>query len=156
MTWDTVWNILKLTGSLVGLAALVTLCAKVWSSTTKDKIISLLETELDLARQHTERCDLEVVHYREEMHQVRGECQADVTKHEAALLAAREKLKVAEVANAGLLAKTDLSPVMESLTGFIKEQRNFTKEQTEINAQVLEALKRLTSPRLEHAAVSKP
>jgi len=136
MTWENLWNIAKMLGAVTGLAALVTLIARIWTSAIRERLIETLQDDLKLAREHSEHGD-------KLRHDLRAELQGQLSKVEAELLFARGKMKDVEVENARLLAKTDLSPVMQSLTSFIEEQRNFTKEQTEINARVLKALEQL-------------
>lgn len=123
MTWDTVWNISK----LLGMCGAFVIAAWI---ITKHKVVEILQLELKLSREHSEQCDKTVLHYRDEMHATRNECTAEVDK-------AEQQLKAVEIENASLKAKTDLSPVMETMTKFIGEQ-------TQINGQVLQALERLT------------
>lgn len=138
MTWDTGENAVKVFGwILVGVAAITTI-AKVWTNTAKDKLIEIFEKELSISRQHIEQCDKDVLHYRAEMHEVRKESQAKVFQADTDMLILREKLKQMEIDSAVLISKTDLSPVMVSLTNFIKDQ-------TEINSKILTALKQLTN-----------
>lgn len=144
MTWDTGENTAKLIGWVLFGVAAVTTIAKVWTNTAKDKLIEIIEKELSISRQHIEQCDRDVLHYREEMHEVRKECQAKILQSDSDLLLARETMKQVEIENARLMERTDLTPLMSRLTDFITEQRKFTQEQTAINERVLKALQQLT------------
>lgn len=144
MTWNMAENAAKTVGWILGGISVVTVLAKSWAGAAKDKCIEMLEKQLTIALQRTEQCDKDILHYREELHQVRNECNDKLTQSALTLLDSHEKLKKVEIENATLLARTDLTPVMSSLTEFIVEQRKFTKEQTEINERVLQALQQLT------------
>lgn len=148
--WEIIFNVLKLIGIAGGVSAAV-IAARIWLreqseqgiSHAKDDVIALLRTELELARIHADQADKTVLHYRDEMHTTRKECDADAKVAQADREDALKTLKQVEIENATLRAKTDLSPVMGAMTDMIKDQRKFFKEQTDINAEVLTALRDL-------------
>lgn len=142
--WETAFNVLKVLGALAAITGAVIVCARVWSGSAKDQFIALLQQELKISREHCDQCDKDVAHYRDEMHTTRNECSDTVEKARVKVDEIKDQVKKLEIDNATLLAKTDLSPVMNVMTEFITEQRGFIKEQTEINHKVLEALQQLT------------
>ncbi len=149
--WDTAFNFLKILGSVGGLAALVVIVARVWNGTANERLIKVLESELKLKQEHCEGADRTVLHYRDEMHDTRKECEGKTKVAELERDQAKDALKQVQIENADLRARTDLSPVMMTMTEFIKEhresmeqQREFIREQTEINTQILSVLKGLS------------
>lgn len=139
--WETLWNISKVLVGLATLAAVIAIAAKMWSLTAKDNLIDILKEELKVARDHSDACDKTTLHYRNEMHEVRNKAEASIRTAQVSFEDSQARLKMVEIENATLKAKTDLSPVMETMTKFIQEQ-------TLINSKILQALERLA----EHMA----
>lgn len=143
MIWNvlaTITNVLGTIGTIVGvtvviLGAIATI-SRVWSETGKDKLISILKDQND-------RLDQDCRHYRQEVHGIRAEAQVVISDAEVKVARMAQSLKEVELRNAQLVAKTDLSPVMETMTNFILEQRAFMEKQTAINNEVLLGLRRL-------------
>lgn len=141
--WETVFNVVKILGAFGALVTGIIVVARLWSGAIKDQLIHHLKSELGLCRDHSAACDKTVEHYRTEVHDIRDECNGTVAKALLETNTAKEALKSVEIENASLRARTDLSPVMSVMTEFMKEQREFIKDQTQINGLVLGALQRL-------------
>lgn len=144
MNWDLLFNIIKVAGACGGIIAAIVMGGRFWSGSSRENLLKHMQSELELSREHVKAADRTVLHYRDEMHDVRKECNGEVTKARNQVEEMQEKLKTVEIENASLLAKTDLSPVMTFMNEqreFVKEQREFVKEQTDINAEVLKNLR---------------
>jgi hypothetical protein len=95
----------------------------------KDEIIGLLTNSVDAWKSRYEAEHVEHNDYRKRQHDHNNETNARM-------------LQLAEE-NSGLKAKTDLSPMMETLATFIEGQNRFMKDLTEINGRILSALTNL-------------
>lgn len=133
---STLGNVATGLGIFIVLVAAVTTIAKVYVETGKDKLISILQTTKN-------NLEVDNKHYRQEVHDIRNSSQRKISEAENAVLVALQQLKEVELRNAQLVAKTDLSPVMETMTNFIIEQREFVKKQTEINVEILSGLRKI-------------
>lgn len=114
---DLAFNVLKLVGATGAAVTVIIVIARVWSGTARERLITNLEKELELANDHKERADKTVQHYRDEMHSVRNDANAEVAKMRNTLEEAREDCKAIEVENAALKSRPDLSSIEKLLGG---------------------------------------
>lgn len=129
------FKILQIAGAFCGLIAII-VGGRIWLreqnqqgiSKAKDEVIALLNTELGAQRVHSERCDKDVAYYREEIQTVRTTATERVAKAVAEVEIIKESHKGIEIENAGLKAKTDLSPVMDTMHKFFTDQSRINKE----------------------------
>jgi hypothetical protein len=125
-------------------------CGRLWlqvqkakaTAEGKDEVIKLSQNNVVAWKSLYDAEHSQLLKYREEQHGRNDD--------------ANRKILELTNANAQLLGKTDLSPVMNTLTEFIKGQREFMKEITEINGKILIALTDLGDRIKQHEITGLP